>query len=938
MPVQNNIKPIVDQPIWEWGRFAPVASSVTSAWTTSEDGLDEYIYYLNGAAFYRYSVKTDTWIQLASSIYNPTITATLRYSKFGGQRGRILGAVNSSTFRIPFYKQGTAMVGKTFRVTAGPGMGQERTITAVGDEVIEDFGVATGGTVSTIIDTSKKWKINQWVGYTVRATFGTNATQQRTVIYNNDTTLFFQDTNLQLHEPFDNTAFLTAPTVAGTTTATHYVISSQTITLNTPLSPVLTDKSRFLIMTGGVWMMTALAAAPFAALAWYDVLTDTWIPKTVANGVFTSQLITDFTLERTGEISGQFDSGTMTAATVRTITDTTKNWVPDRFRNYQLRIVGGTGMGQRRRIVSNLSNKIEVNRKWDITPDATSQYQIFANTDNIWFAGNGAGALLKYHVEMDNWLTGNMFDYGIMAQITATVDGSQPFGVSSGIRNTGGVTAVASAPVAAGSGYKIGDVLTLATTGTNGKVTVESISSTGAVLAVSLRRCGSGYATGTSTVTGGTGTGCTISITTVGVVGFVTTAVSHFIKIGDTVSILGCTDPLWNGNFTVLGTDQSTNTTFDIAISAAANMVNSLTLTTSVITDPTATWDVNEHVGRLVATFSVGTAGAVSWMRITSNTATTLTLTAATGNIAIGNRYIIQDCAAFGRDSQYRQSNMQPYGYATAGTATTLVDNTKAWLPGVWVNYKVRVIAGTGLGNEMTITANDATTLTYSAPGFTPDTTTRYEIMDTFGVATGGSTTTLIDTTKNWIVNQWSGKRFRYLSSTGQMVEQTVTSNTSNTLTFATGTAPATTTNYVILAVPLRGASIELIWTFGGGYDKYLINPRGGGSNTIDVYDITTEKFDFGLMLSPQFETFTTGTMYAYDGGKYIYINKDASNRIYRLNLQTREIEASGTIPYGHSTAIIGNRMEIITTADGLEFLYIMRHTAQEIFRTLLFW
>lgn len=938
MPVQNNIKPIVDQPIWEWGRFAPVNSAATSAWTTSEDGLDEYIYYLNGTSFFRYSTKTDTWIQLASYLYTPSVTVSLRYTKFGGQRGRILNAISTTQLRIPFYKQGTAIVGKTFRVVGGPGIGQERTITAVGDEFIEDFGVATGGTAATIVDSAKKWKVNQWVGYTVRVSFGTNVTQQRTVIYNNDTTLFFQDNNLQMHEPFDNTAFLAAPTAAGAATSTHYVIVSQTITLNTALATPLTDKSRFLIMTGGVWAMTSQTAAPFAALAWYDLLTDTWIPKTVPNGLFTAALGSDLSIERTGEIGGTFVSGTATSATNRTLVDTTKNWVTDRYRNYQIRIVAGTGIGQRRRIVANQANRLEVNSKWTTTPDATSQYQIYANTDNIWFSGNGASALFKYHVEFDNWLTGNLFEAGIMTQISAVLDGYPPFAVSSGVRNTGGVTSVTAAPVAGGSGYKVGDVLTLATTGTNGKVTVETISSTGAVLTVSLRRAGSGYAVGTSTVTGGTGTGCTINIATVGVVGFVTTAVSHPFKIGDVVTIAGCSEAAWNGNATIIGLDQSTNTTFDIVTTATASMVNSLTLGTTTITDPTANWDTNEHAGRLVATFAAGTAGAVAWMRIASNTSNTLTLTAATSNVTAGNRYIIQDCAPFGRDSQYRNANQQPYGYATAGTTTTLTDNTKAWVPGVWVNYKVRVIAGTGLGNEMTITANDATTLTYSAQTFTPDTTTRYEIMDTFGVATGGSTTTVVDSTKNWIVNQWSGKRVRLLSSTGSMQEYTITSNTANTLTFALATAPATTTNYAIISVPPRGVSIELIWTFGNGYDKYLINPRGSGANTIDVYDITTEKFDFGLMLSPQLETFTTGTMYAYDAGKYIYINKDAVNRIYRLNLDTREIEASGTIPYGHSTAIVGNRMEIITTPDGLDYLYIMRHTAAEVFRTLLYW
>jgi hypothetical protein len=38
-------------------------------------------------------------------------------------------------------------------------------------------------------------------------------------------------------------------------------------------------------------------------------------------------------------------------------------------------------------------------------------------------------------------------------------------------------------------------------------------------------------------------------------------------------------------------------------------------------------------------------------------------------------------------------------------------------------------------------------------------------------------------------------------------------------------------------------------------------------------------------------------------------------------------VNAYGTIPYGMGAAIIGNRMEIIKTDDGLQYLYIMRHS-----------
>jgi hypothetical protein len=78
--------------------------------------------------------------------------------------------------------------------------------------------------------------------------------------------------------------------------------------------------------------------------------------------------------------------------------------------------------------------------------------------------------------------------------------------------------------------------------------------------------------------------------------------------------------------------------------------------------------------------------------------------------------------------------------------------------------------------------------------------------------------------------------------------------------------------------------------------------------------------------------------MYAYDGADRVYMNINASSSLQYFDLSTRESVNSGTIPYGHSTAILGNRMEIVDTADGLKFLYVMRHSGQEMWRTLLFW
>lgn len=86
------------------------------------------------------------------------------------------------------------------------------------------------------------------------------------------------------------------------------------------------------------------------------------------------------------------------------------------------------------------------------------------------------------------------------------------------VDNTAGrVATIASAPTAGGTGYVVGDVLTITTGGTGATVTVGTIGGSGAVTAVSLTTPGSGYSTGTGKATsGGAGTGATIDITAIG--------------------------------------------------------------------------------------------------------------------------------------------------------------------------------------------------------------------------------------------------------------------------------------------------------------------------------------------------------------------------------------------------------------------------------------
>ena len=223
-----------------------------------------------------------------------------------------------------------------------------------------------------------------------------------------------------------------------------------------------------------------------------------------------------------------------------------------------------------------------------------------------------------------------------------------------------------------------------------------------------------------------------------------------------------------------------------------------------------------------------------------------------------------------------------------------------------------------------------------------PNNLTKYRIYDTTGIASvAGAITTLTDNNKRWKINQFAGKRMLVTSGTGIAGETIISSNTATTLTFGAITAPDTTTTYTILARPAISTGITAKYNWGStdarNRGRLIISPRGGGSHTFDIYDLRTNRWMFGDFISAQGETLTTGTMYAYDGGDYIYFQRDATGRLMRYNFVKKVIEPFSTIPYGMSTAILSNRMEIVKTADGLKYIYVMRHTSNEMWRTLIY-
>ena len=957
MAVTNLLKTQVDLPVFEWMRFAPTATSALSN-LASSDLSARYMYYLVGQAMWRYDTYADTWQECAAPNIAPLTAVSLKYSAYSGYRGHAIAASSTTITVAGFSRHANFSVAAKIRIISGKGAGQERTITELADAEIADFGVITAATNSSslvsIADSTKKWRVNQWDGYQCRLVYGVGQTQIRRISYNDTTSLTFMDTNFQAIDSFNNTGFSSVtPYSAPVTTAgsqAHYVIESTVLTVDTAWDVTPDESSVYIIMCGGLWLTSSASATPFSSVQFYDILTDTWMTKTPIGGHLTAALGTDFSIDRTGEAAGAYVSGlTASSATTRTLVNSGATMAYDRYANYQVRITSGTGIGQRRRIVGHTDTTMFIARKWDITPDATSQYAIYGDTDKLWLSGNASAALFQYGVEADIWSTGTVSDTGISRNISATPYAGVSYGaphegyaISGIVYNATGILTVA--VNVAGTNYVVGDLVTLSTTGTLATAYVTGVTTGGAVTSVQLANSGINYAAITSSATtGGSGTLLNLTVTT-GKSAVVTTATNHDFRHGESLTIAGCaTDTSFNATFANIGV--GTQTTFSIAApSATASPTAASSQSVTVLVDASATWEVNEHTGKIVHIQTFGITPTIQSRRITSNTATTITVPTITAAVNGTSRYVIQEINCFGSMQTNKVLTKQRNGWATSGTATTLVDSTKNWNINQWVNCKVRVVCGTGIGNESTITSNTATTLTVASWGVaTPDATTKYEILDAFGVVTtGGVSTTITDANKNWTTNILAGKRVRIVAGTGIGNEIAITSNTATVMTIASAVTTDTTSVYVIYEIAARGLGTNITWLYGiadtAKAGRWLISNRGGASNGFDIYDIPSNTWDISPVFTPQTVTLTTGSMFVYDGVDTYFFTKDATGRVYSLDLQTFQVNGETTTPYAQGSAIIGNRMEIVTTADGLKYLYIMRHTGQEMWRTLRFW
>lgn len=936
MALNNTLRTQVDLPVWEWLRFAPANSSAISCSCVADNSLyhpvhGRYVYYLiSNTSFWRYDTWTDTYLQLSNAPYTTTTASSMRFAGSYGYYGRAISATANTITTSTHY--GEVLKGYDIKIMSGTGAGQQRTITGVGEIVTADFGVATSVTTTTsliqIADSTKNWPINQWVGYQVRVNFGSGISQVRKVLYNNANTLTLGDVNKFAENTFDAMAPLATNYGSTAGSQTVYSIEAATITVDSNWTTTPDATSRFMVHSGGIFLYTNATGVA----AYYDVAADTWYYRSITN--LTSATPTDITIERQSDTATVWEKGVATSGTTTTLVDSSKSWTADQWSGYFVRIFSGTGENQLRRVTSNTSTTLT----WSsagTAPDSTSRYII----EGFDAGAATSGDSTSITDSSKTWTTNRWSN--MMITITAGTGMGQSRSIVSNTATALTVTPSWNINPDSTSRYRIqgdNDKLFIAFGGQSNLFIHNLDSDT----MTNARRFDSGLARLGSAQYGSDVPVAIASISRTGTTATVTTVNNHHFRTGNVVTHAGATGAdasLYNisASITVTGT---TTYTYTMSGTPAANAVFN-SLSTSVLVDASKNWTTNQWAGFIVYmntnqnTPGTSTNTAQSF-QIASNTSNTLTFTTTGTAPSNGvSRYVIARPQALGALT---------YGIATGTHSTTTLQDTN-----------ISSFSGTGSvsGTTLTITAVSAgylgigsvvagTNVTANSVvvAYGPNTTGRVGTYILSANSTASSTTI---TSTGWVTNIWAGRRVKITAGAGATQEFTVSSNTTNTLTFsAGGTAPVSaSTTYSILGNVARGTGIELNWN--GGQSNlskrglYLIIPRGGAAFGFDRLNISTDQWD-NMVITPQIETLTTGSMYAYDGDSRIYFTKEVTLRCYYLDIDTNTLHGAGVYPYAAGTAILGNRMEIFQTPDKLKYIWLNRHSNPECFRCLLFY
>lgn len=177
-------------------------------------------------------------------------------------------------------------------------------------------------------------------------------------------------------------------------------VAGSTITLTIAAAPgAVANNDTFRINSGSFFVFTSGVLA--TSFKRFDIGTMSWgSALSITNLAATWG--TDGRMVTTGMYGVSYDSGTASAGGATTLTDSSKSWGTDQWIAYQVRITGGTGIGQVRPITDSTGTVLTV-AAWTTQPDATSTYVIEGDENAIYLMGNNTTTTVKYSISGNTW-------------------------------------------------------------------------------------------------------------------------------------------------------------------------------------------------------------------------------------------------------------------------------------------------------------------------------------------------------------------------------------------------------------------------------------------------------------------------------------------------------------------------------------------------------
>lgn len=321
--------------------------------------------------------------------------------------------------------------------------------------------------------------------------------------------------------------------------------------------------------------------------------------------------------------------------------------------------------------------------------------------------------------------------------------------------------------------------------------------------------------------------------------------------------------------------------------------------TSSTLTDSTKSWTVNRYAKHTVRIKS-GT-GIDEVRNILSNTATTLTIEGTfTATLDTTSEYVIEGGSIFAT------------GTATSATNTTLVNSAKNWAADQWINYRVRITGGTGIGQVRKITDNDATSLTVATWTVNPDSTSTYAIEGNEDVI--------------------------YLMGNAVVTAYTYTLSTNAWAVITPSVARNGTPTTCLLAEWIGTTGVPAWADENDILDgQYIYSPRGAATATMQRYKISN--LAWSNVTYAGADTFTTGAS-CDSNGKWLYIIQAGTGKVYKFSVRGNYMEPVAKTDYTQSTAVNGAKMwlkVLPSEKDDLIWLYNALNTSSVMQRLPIF-